>query len=277
MPSNKKPLAPNLTCLHRSTEMNRSPEEWLTALRQAADTPVRSIKDGRPKRTVMTHLPPWGVVCLHDYRWGLRKGLLSAFRPLQGQHVWQNCLSLMEQTISIAEPLMYLEIKNGPFIMHTYFVTRWIEGENLAKTAREPDRISKDRLLSLLRKAVILAAGLHTRGFVHGDLKWSNFLWVDDPNTQVYLSDMDHLKKNDSARKQGKDLARFILATLEFGLGDDIADTLLCWYCDLRPVRPAGFNKSLRRRMEKKRSRYESRGSRLIEEYPASSGGDRSA
>ncbi len=223
---------------------------------------MRTIKSDSSKRTVMTALAPWGQVCLNDFEWGLKKSLLSPLRPFRGKQVWKHCLALLKQDIPIAEPLLYIEIKEGPFVVRTCFVTRWIDGENLGCTARKIETVPEKRFRSLLKKAAELAAGFHGAGFVHGDLKWSNFLWTDGPTYKVYLSDLDHVEKTGAAQKQAKDLARFMLSALEYRLGWDAANDLTAWYFDSRSFRPVGFEEYLNKFIERKRKKYENRSLR---------------
>jgi 3-deoxy-D-manno-octulosonic acid kinase len=229
---------------------------------KAAEKPIETIKDDGSKRTVMTTLAPWGKVCLQDSKWEVNKSLFSPLRPFRGRQNWKNRLSLLKYEIPVTEPVLYLEVKKGPFVTHTYLVARWIDGVNLARTAIESHRLSESPVRELLKRAADLVAGLHGVGFVHGDLKWSNFLWVDSKPPEIFLSDLDHLEKSSAADKQGKDLARFVLSALEFRMAPDIADSIVEWYFDSRSVIPVGFEKALNKHVERKKAKYIKRGTR---------------
>ena len=249
----------NIVCLKRVAEPVLPSAAWLGRLREAASNPLEVAKAEGVKRTVAANLAPWGRVCLQDVEWILRKSVFSAFRPLRGRRNWQCRLALLERGIPTVEPLLYLEVRHGPFVVHTYDVSRWLACENLGKTARNRNQVSEGRLLDVLKKASALAAALHDKGFVHGDLKWSNFLWIDNPAPKVLLSDLDHVEQSASAEKQGKDLARFLLSALEFGMGWETARWLSEWYLENRKARPAGFRKYLDKHIGKKRKKYEQR------------------
>ena len=258
-PPNLKMTMVHITCLKRVAEPVLPPAAWLSRLREAASNPLEVAKAEGVKRTVATKLAPWGRVCLQDVEWILRKSVLSAFRPFRGRRSWQRRLALLEQGIPAIEPLLYLEVRHGPFVVHTYNVSRWLECENLGKTARNRNPVSDGKFFDVLKRASALAAAFHDKGFVHGDLKWSNFLWIDKLAPKVLLSDLDHVERSASAEKQGKDLARFLLSALEFGMGWETAQRLSKWYFENRKARPAGLEKYLSKHIEKKRKKYEKR------------------
>ncbi len=263
MPKSEKTSKYGITCLARETKLNLSPSRWLSVVEKASEAPLRTIKNDGLKRTVIAALAPWGQVCLHDFEWGLKKSLLSPFRPFRGTNVWKRWLALIEMEIPVTEPLLYLEIREGLFVVRTCLVTRWIDGENLGRAAQRKDEISEKRFRALLKKAAELAAGFHGAGFVHGDMKWSNFLWTEGPPEKVLLSDMDHVEKTGAAEKQAGDLARFVLSAVEFGFGWDAANDLTRWYFDSRSVRPVGFEKYLNKHIDRKKGKYESRNANL--------------
>jgi hypothetical protein len=264
MPKTEPSPKYNIACLARDTKLNLSPSRWLSVVEKASEASLRTIKGDSSKRTVMTALAPWGQVCLHDFEWDLKKSLLSPLRPFRGKQVWKHCLALLKLEIPITEPLLYIEIKEGPFVVRTYFVTRWIDGENLGCAARTKEALPEKRFRALLKKAAELAAEFHGAGFVHGDMKWSNFLWTEGPPYKVYLSDLDHVEKTGAAERQAKDLARFVLSALEYRLGWDAANDLKSWYFDSRSVRPVGFEKFLNKHIERKKGKYESRNANLF-------------
>jgi tRNA A-37 threonylcarbamoyl transferase component Bud32 len=259
-------LKENIICLTRSTKLKLSPSRWLEVLENALSSPVQVIKEVKPKRTVRTFLAPWGEICLQDLKCGIKRQMLSPFRFSRGKRAWNHSLSLIQNNFPITEPLLYLELKNGPFVKRTVTITRWIESTNLGKTAKERHLISEDFLLGLLKESTELVARLHSSDFVHTDLKWSNFLWVPSEQSRIILTDLDHIEKSGTGEKQGKDLARFILSALEYQMGWEVAESLINCYFDSRKVRPAGLEKSLAKRIERKKNKYEKRCPTKVEE-----------
>ena len=253
-------------CLIRDTKLNLAPNRWLEVLENALNSPVQIIKEDKPKRTVRTFLAPWGEICLQDLKCGIKRRVLSPFRFSRGKRVWNHSLLLIEKKFPITEPVLYMELKNGPFVTRTFTVTRWIKSTNLGKTAEEKNLISEKFLLGLLKESVELIARLHNTGFVHTDLKWGNFLWVPSQQERIILTDLDHIEKTGTAEKQGKDLARFILSALEYQMGWEVAEFLIDCYLDSRKVRPAGLERSLAKRIERKKNKYENRCLTKVEE-----------
>jgi tRNA A-37 threonylcarbamoyl transferase component Bud32 len=246
-------------CLIRDTKIKLSPSRWLEVIENALNSCVQVIKEDKPKRTIRTALAPWGEICLQDCKCGLKRQIFSPFRPSKGKRVWKHSLSLIQQNFPITEPVLYMELKNGPFVTRTLTVTRWVESINLGKTAEEKNLVSDRFFKDLLKESIELIVRLHCTGYVHSDLKWGNFLWVPSEPKRIILTDLDHLEKSWTAEKQGKDLARFILSALEFQMGWEVAESLINCYFDRRKVRPPGFEQSLVKRIEKKRGKYESR------------------
>jgi hypothetical protein len=259
-------LKEKIICMTRDTKIKLSPARWLSVVSNAVNSPVKIIKDGNIKRTIRTALAPWGEICLQDFKWEIKRQTLSPLRPFRGKRVWNHSLSLIQKKFPITEPLLYLELKTGPFITRTFTVTRWIESTNLGKTAGDKHLISEKFLLGLLKESAELVARLHNTGFVHKDLKWGNFLWVPSEQGRIILTDLDHIEKSGAAEKQGKDLARFILSALEFQMGWEVAEFLVNCYFDSRKVRPAGLEKSLAKRIERKKNKYETRCLANVEE-----------
>jgi tRNA A-37 threonylcarbamoyl transferase component Bud32 len=248
-----------ICCLVRDTKIKLSPGRWLEVVENALNSPVHIIKQDTPKLTVRTFLAPWGEICLQDLKCGIKRQILSPLRPSRGRRAWRHSLSLIQQNFPITEPVLYMELKNGPFVTRTLTVTRWIESTNLGKTAEEKHLISEKFFLGLLKESTQLVARLHCTGYVHTDLKWGNFLWVPSQQRRIILTDLDHLEKSGGADKQGKDLARFILSAIEFQMGWEVAESLINYYFDCRKVRSTGIEKSLAKRIERKKSKYENR------------------
>ncbi|MFO8084066.1 MAG: lipopolysaccharide kinase InaA family protein [Desulfobacterales bacterium] len=248
-----------VSCLTRDTKLKLSPIRWLDVLENVLRSPVQVIKEGAAKRTVKTALAPWGEVCLHDRRYQVKKQLLSPFRPSPGKKMWKHSLFLIKNKFPIAEPLLYLELKKGPFVKRTFLVTKWQESTNLGKPFREKHSVFNDLLVQLLQDAARLVARLHNDGFVHGDLKWSNFLWVPSRQDRIVLTDLDHIERSGSAEKQGRDLARFILSAAEFQLDEEIAESMINCYFNRRQIYPIGLEKCLERHVKRKQSKYKNR------------------
>lgn len=249
----------NIICLLRETKLKLAPIRWLEIVEKALNSPVEVIKEGKTKRTIRTALSPWGDVCIHDLKLDVRKQFFSPFRPSKGKRSWKHSLLLLKNKFPITEPLLYLELKNGPFTTRTFLVTKWQECSNLGKTVREKHSIFDGLLLQLLKDAAGLIARLHNAGFVHGDLKWSNFLWVPHQSDRIVLTDLDHIERSVSADKQGRDLARFVLSAVEFQMGEEFADFMVNSYFCGRNIYPVGLEKSLERYVQRKQSRYENR------------------
>lgn len=252
-------LKEKIICATRDTKLKLSPARWLMILANAADSPAKIIKNGSVKTTFRTTLAPWGDICLQDFRWKTKKRLLYILRPSLGKRAWKHSLSLIQKKFPITEPVLYLDFKKGPFLIRSFRASKWIDSTNLGKTARKKHLVSHNFFFGLLRESAELIAKLHSNGFVHHDLKWSNFLWIPSEKGRIILSDLDHIEKTGAAEKQGKDLARFILSALEYNMGWEVAESLITCYFDKRKVYPPGLEKSLIKRIERKKSRYENR------------------
>lgn len=254
---------PKVICLIRETKLRLSPIRWFGVVENAVGSAIKVVKESSIKRTVRTALAPWGDVCIQDRHYVVKKQLLSSFRPSRGKRVWKHSLSLLKKNFPITEPLLYLELKNGPFTKRTFLVTKWAESTNLANAAMDKHSTCDDLLAQLLKEAARLVASLHNAGFVHGDLKWSNFLWRPSKTNRIVLTDLDHIQRSGSGKKQGRDLARFILSALEFQMGEELADSLANHYFMRRRIFPPGLEKSLEKHISSKQKQYENRSSEL--------------
>ncbi len=232
---------------------------WIPKIESAAGRPLRVLKDDTDKHTLKTTLEPWGQVCLHDMRWrGMKKNKLF-FRKPPGRTTWESAAALNDLDIPVVKQLLYLEIKQKGFISHTYQVSRWLDGYNLGEMARERTRSSEGDLIAILMQASLIIARLHRAGFVHGDLKWSNLLHVPGWRWEVILTDLDHLRLSDSPAAMGRDLARFILSVVEFGMPETIEGQLIAAYLEHVDGLGVKVEKSLFRRLARKREEYKER------------------
>ncbi len=251
---------PEIICLYRDTALEEDPAIWLGKADQAVSRPDAVLKSDGDKKTLKTHLSPWGEVCLHDTRWhGFRKSV-SFFRKSPGRSAWELSSTFADMNIPVIEQVLFLEVKRKGFISRTIRASRWLEGCNLGQLARERNEWTENRLADILVKAVSSIARFHGAGFIHGDLKWSNLLYAAGRGPEVFLTDLDHVRKSRSPAARGRDLARFILAVAEFNMPEEVEEKLIGRYLEVCRERPDEMKKSLFRHLARKRKRYEKRG-----------------
>lgn len=122
-----------------------------------------------------------------------------------------------------------------------------------------------DDMSQLLAAAGSTLAGWHSKGFAHGDCKWSNWMWCEQRG--FYLVDLEAVQRNKSAA-QHRDLARFVLNAEDFGVPAAVFEPFLHRYCqgmncDERQVY-ADVLPLLRRLRRRHRAKYGERGARLF-------------
>ncbi|MFO7761846.1 MAG: lipopolysaccharide kinase InaA family protein [Thermodesulfobacteriota bacterium] len=246
-------------CLSRELELGEDPDSWLARVKAAGREPLKVVKGDSAKLTLKTILEPWGQVCLQEMKWNGLKKKLSFFRRPPGRVTWDTTLILTELDIPVVEQLLYLEFRRKGFVSRTYQISRWQDGYNLGEIAGKRPRVTEEKLITILEKAIRLIARLHGAGFIHGDLKWTNFLYIPDHGREVILTDLDHVRRSNSAVSMGKDLGRFILSASEYNMGKRVEKKLITNYLEAFKGPAAKVERSLYKRMARKREKYEKR------------------
>lgn len=248
-----------IICLSRETTLGDDPDFWLPRVEAAVREPLKVVKGDSTKVTLKTILDPWGEVCLQEMKWNGLKKKLSFFRRTSGRVSWDTALILAELDIPVLEQVLYLEFRQKGFVTLTYQVSRWQDGYNLGEIAGKRTRITEEELITVLEKAVRLIARLHGAGFIHGDLKWTNFLYIPDHGREVILTDLDHVRRSNTAGSIGKDLARFILSATEYNMGKRMEKKLITNYLEAFQGPAAKVERSLYKHLARKREKYEKR------------------
>ncbi len=244
----------------RDPVKNPDPLEWLGKIDAVTNAPLSVIKADGMKRTLKVNLPPWGILCLQEFRWDLERRMVSPFRASRGRRIWALSRHLLDHGILVPEPVLFLEIKAFCFVTRTYIATRWLgEKENLASMALKLGPSCSRNLQGLLQHAVDMTARLHNAGFIHGDLKWSNFLYLAQEASSLMLIDLDSLKRSPSAFWQGKDFARFVLSALEYATAPEIITDLIDRYLERRAGSGWLLQRSLSWHIARKKGRYQYR------------------
>ncbi len=250
-----------IVCLTRETEIKRDPRDLLDVIKKASESPLSVIKEitksGEIKRTLKVHVLPWGDMCLHEYRWDSRRIAVSPFRLSRGERAWYFYEEMRRNNISVPEPLVLIEVRKLIFTTNTYVATRWIhESVRLDSIVLHEDLRARHDLGSILACAVDAVAKLHDAGFVHGDLKWSNILFVGGSVPHVVLTDLDALKKSASTAAQGRDFARFLIAPGNCSLSEAATEILIERYLTRRAVSRSLLEKTLRRHVANRPLRH---------------------
>jgi tRNA A-37 threonylcarbamoyl transferase component Bud32 len=232
--------------------------EWLRTVDKAAASPLKVIKGQYGmKRTLQVDLWPWGNVCLQDFRWNLKRIILSPFRKSRGERIWRYAGFISQRGVSVLEPLLFLEVKKGFFVIRSVIVTPWLEEKiDLGRIVGSEELQQDYDVDTLLDRAVRMTARLHNLGFLHGDLKWSNFFVTGENLQKLILTDLDGLKYCNSQVLQGKDYARFVLSALVSRPEWISAETLIQRYLNRREGVSRTLEQSLRWHIKRKQKRY---------------------
>jgi tRNA A-37 threonylcarbamoyl transferase component Bud32 len=220
-----------VVCLTRPDVRNQDPADLLSRVERAVASPSEIIKEitnrTEIKRTMRVNIAPWGDLCLHEFKWNLRRVAVSPFRLSRGERTWKFHDEIVRSGVFVPEPVLLLEIKTFLFTMKTYVATRWIDVAfspgSLGLEEKIPESVD---IQLMLFKCVDAIANLHNAGFIHGDLKWSNFLCMRNRDTDIALIDLDSLRKTSSVRMQGRDFARFLIPPKNYQLRQDMIDLL---------------------------------------------------
>jgi tRNA A-37 threonylcarbamoyl transferase component Bud32 len=187
-------------------------------------------------------------------RLGFALGLSRAARAFDA------ALELTRHGLPVAQPLACLRLPDAMVLL-----TAAIQGVDLKAlwlSAR-----AGDEWKPIISSAAATLARLHEEGFVHGDCKWGNLLW---DGHEVALVDLDSVQRSSSARRRGRDLARFVLNAEELSVGRETFETFVSVYAKCTGSEKAVVIELLAPALSQLRQRhkdkYGQRGVRLVGE-----------
>jgi len=252
-------------CFTKDNIQNREPIEWLDIINSAVESPLEVIKADGMKRSLKVNIIPWGVLYMEEFQWNLNRIILSPFRLSRAKRIWTFSDYLIKNQVLVPEPVIFLEIEKLIFVTKTYIATRWIDqGFNFGQLISGKDIAFDYDFQSILCHGVDTAIKLHNLGFMHGDLKWSNFFYIFGKDSRIILIDLDSLRRCSSPYQQGRDFSRYILSALEHQYDDKFIENLIDRYLKGRGSRRSLVERSLRSRIDRKRNRYEGRSKRKV-------------
>jgi len=228
-----------IVCLTRPDVRNQDAADVLSRIERAAAAPSEIIKEitnqTEIKRTMRVNIAPWGDLCLHEFKWNLRRVAVSPFRLSRGERTWKFHDEIVRGGVFVPEPVLLLEIKRFLFTTKTYVATRWLdEALSLAVLVSKEKLPESVDLRLILLKCTDAIANLHNAGFIHGDLKWSNLLCMLTRDQKIALIDLDSLRKTYSVVAHGRDFARFLIPPQKDQLTQDMVDLLTKRYLGRR-------------------------------------------
>ncbi|MBN1974455.1 MAG: hypothetical protein JW787_12525 [Sedimentisphaerales bacterium] len=148
------------------------------------------------------------VIKRYNYKgfiYSLRHSLISS-RARKG---WLHAHRLTMLGIPTPKPLAYIELHNGLVVLHSYFITEFVEGTNLHYFLKDQS-ISENQHNSAQKQLEIILDKMREFHITHGDLKHSNILIAK--NGPV-LTDLDAMKVHKSRffykLRRAKDIERF--------------------------------------------------------------------
>jgi len=246
-----------IVCFTRCDDPKQDPEELLSKIKTAVESPIHVIKEitnpGEIKRTLKVNIVPWGDLCLHEYMWNSRRVAISPFRLSRAERTWKFYDEMMRNQVFVPEPVIFLEIKKLIFTVKTYLATRWIHGGfSLHRLALKKDIPYPFDFLTILCTCVDSLVRLHKTGFIHGDLKWSNLFYVQNQDSDIALTDLDSLKKTSSPWLQGRDFARFLIAPEKYPVKKETIELLIERYLKARDSSRSTLGKAIRSYMAQK-------------------------
>jgi 3-deoxy-D-manno-octulosonic acid kinase len=201
------------------------------------DPRVRVLRDNPRRRLVRIDSETAGTLLVKHYRlgsgrhagrerWKARLGRSPADRE------FRVLARLREAGVPVPPPLARASVPGGDRLI----VTRYVEGETLAQVLEAPPKTRRQALLALGS----VLAGLHERGWLHGDLHGGNVLLTA---RGPVLLDLQHARRGRAGAAQARDLAR--LEHSLWAAGVPLGDRLRARAAALRVTRP--FDRRARR------------------------------
>jgi len=190
------------------------------------------LRDNPRRRLVRIDSTTAGTLLVKHYRLGsgrhpTRERWKGWIGRSPADREFRTLARLREAGVAVPPPLARGALPGGDRLI----VTRWIEGELLAEALAAPPKTRRGSLVSLGSTL----AGLHERGWLHGDLHGGNVLVT---SRGPVLLDLQHARRARGHGARARDLAR-----LEHSLwvaGMPLSDRIRTRAAALRLTRPFG-------------------------------------
>lgn len=228
-----------MPCLINTSHTNKSLQQRLCAVLAADEaaewiaTEVKPIKQDPGSMVGVFQHESKSYYLKAYYSKGLAGRIANRLGLSRAYRTWNKACQF-KQAFPTAEPVLLMTAPDGSAV---YYVTDFIEGANsIMDCLVGPGRVSADCADDILYRYGQLLGDIHRRGWVHGDLKWTNLLLDQDHSPQIV--DLDGLKcpGRTGAATSGKDLARFILNAEEFLQDTEPLERFLQGYCESRAI-----------------------------------------
>lgn len=121
---------------------------------------------------------------------GLIHSLRHTIKRSRAHRCWLNGHRLLMLGIDTPKPLAFIEEYRGPLVWKSYFITEYVDGQNLSDFLRDI-HTTEDKRSKAAQQIKEMLDKLRKYRIIHGDLKHSNILVAD--NGPV-LTDLDAIK-----------------------------------------------------------------------------------
>lgn len=136
--------------------------------------------------------------------------LNRAFRSSRALNCWRQALRLESYRIPTASPVAMVEKRFGPLRSRAYFITEYVEGENLQNLA-ETKKLSPEQWAKIATEFQVLFMQFAMLKMSHGDFKSSNFIIT---NLKPNILDLDAMQVHGNQwfwqKAAKRDYARFM-------------------------------------------------------------------
>jgi tRNA A-37 threonylcarbamoyl transferase component Bud32 len=141
---------------------------------------------------------------------GLTHRISRALRRTRASTSWKNAHRLAMYGILTARPVALLEERFGPLRGKAWYVSEYMQGDNVQTLCRQPAEGSMDTQLAGASIVALLQQLAHCR-ISHGDMKASNFILSAHGAAVIDLDAMrEHISDAVLQRSQQRDLIRFM-------------------------------------------------------------------
>jgi len=161
------------------------------------------------------------------YRKSLKRRLQYLLGKARGLRTWNVQKKLLSADLKIPAPIAYLDDGEVECLLSSFIPN----ARDLRSFMGDPSLNSQFRQLKLGAHFVDLVASFHRKGFVHGDCKWGNLLWVEGAE-QLLFVDFDGAGVY-SKTLAAKDIARFIVNAEEAGISAELMTATISQYAAL--------------------------------------------
>jgi tRNA A-37 threonylcarbamoyl transferase component Bud32 len=170
--------------------------------------------------------------------------IMSPFMRSRAQKSWDASWWLLEAGVPVPKPIAVFTNRSRGFVKSNFLITEYIGTNQKVRRILRNEIVEAEQKNLILRKMAEMVRKMHQAGMIHRDLTPGNFLVKDSNCEEIYLVDLNRLRRKSRVTVAGKmhDISKMGLCTCNLEHFHENCK----WQYFLRQYEPEQFNRNLK-------------------------------